>query len=89
MFDPQHDVRRVAPVPPDQAQRLRPDEHGEGRSRRARPWIAVAAALLLVAAFVLVVLAGGGDAEGTGSPDTDAVARVVLDRGDQGLRKVA
>lgn len=59
--DPVHDVRRTAPVPPDQEQRLRRDEHGLGRPRRARPWIAVAIAALVVGAFVVIVATGGGE----------------------------
>lgn len=59
--DPVHDVRRTAPVPPDQDQRLRRHEHGLGRPRRARPWIVAAIAAFLVAAFVVIVATGGGE----------------------------
>lgn len=63
VFDPVHDVRRVAPVPPDQDQRLSRDEHGLGPHRRTRTWLVVAAGVALVAAFVLIVAIGGGDEE--------------------------
>lgn len=61
MYDPVHDVRRASPVPPDQEQRLRRDEHGLGAPRRTRAWIVVAAGVALVAVFVALVATGGGD----------------------------
>lgn len=55
------DFERNRRGPPDQSQRLRPDDHGVGPHRRARAWIVVVVALVLVAAFVGIVASGGGD----------------------------
>jgi hypothetical protein len=44
---------------PDTASRLHRDEHGNGRARRARPWIAAAVGVAIVAVFVALLLTDG------------------------------
>ena len=66
---------RMRRLPPDQDQRLDHDPHGLGRSRRARPWIAVAIGLVVLVAFVVLLASGGGD----NSDEIGAPAAVMVD----------
>lgn len=66
------DFQHKSRVPPDQDQRLRPDDHGIVPHRRARAWIVVALALLLVAAFVGIVASGGGEGSFRSGADVGA-----------------